>query len=217
MARRITGGIEVAGIDETIRAATAAKDEWGKAVLREIRGALRPMGSDIRKRFRGLGGTGDRVAGTVRTTVIAKGATVRMGNAKHPYSLGREFGARRKQTRLHTRRVQSGKNATRTVGGGTTRVFVSRIDYTSPNIFNSWTGNQFALGESDGRLVIEEESGRAYYPGIGAGGGKIYEALSKVAVRTIDAFPDETGKARSVASSGGGAAKLNEFLTSNGL
>jgi hypothetical protein len=163
------------------------------------------MGADIKKRFRDLGGTGDRVAGTVRTSVTAKGAAVRMGNSKHPYSVGREFGARRKQTRPHTAKR----------GGTTTRVFVAHIDYTSPNIFGPWTGNQFQLGESNGRVVIEEASGQAYYPGIGEGAGKIYEALSKVAARTIDAFPDETGKAK--ASASGSVAKLNEFLSSNGL
>ena len=134
MARRIVGGLSVAGLEETIAAASAAEKDLKTVMLREIRRELNPIRDDIRKRFRELGGTGPRVATTVRSTVTAKSAMVRMGNAKHPYSLGREFGAKRNRTRPFIRRVQTGAYVTRRAGGGQKRIMTDAIPYSSPGI-----------------------------------------------------------------------------------
>ena len=87
-----------------------------QAVVREILQELRPLANDIRQRFRDLGRTGARVATTVRVSTGGQSAKVSMGSAKHPYSLGREFGAKRNVTRPFFRRVQSGSFSTRRVG-----------------------------------------------------------------------------------------------------
>lgn len=210
MARRIVGGLSVQGLEETIAAASAAEKDLKTAVLREIRRELNPIRDDIRKRFRELGGTGPRVATTVRTSVTAKSAMVRMGNAKHPYSLGREFGAKRNRTRPFIRRVQSGAYATRRAGGGQQRVMTAAIPYSSPRIFDSWTGNQFKLGESGDRLTIEETSGRAFYPSIGAGAQNVFERLRAVADKYVDSFPGP-------ATTAGASERLAAFLTQGGL
>jgi len=186
---RITGGITVSGLEETIAAASAAEKDIKLAILREIRRELRPMADDVKNRFRELGGTGPRVATTVRASVGGKTAKISMGSAKHPYSLGREFGAKRNQTRPFFRRVQSGPFASRRAGGGERRVQTARIPYSSERIFGSWTGNQFDFGESGDRLTIKQTSGRAYYPAIGAGAVKVWERLSKVADRYVEALP----------------------------
>ena len=167
----------MAGLEETIAAATAAEKDVQQAVMRELRRELRPLASDIRDRFRQLGGTGARVATTVRSQVNSKSVAVRMGNAKHPYSLGREFGAKREQTRPHFRRVQSGRVASRQVGGGSRRVVVARIPYASERIFGPWTGNQYDIGEAGGRLTVLNESGKAFYPAIGSGASNVFERV----------------------------------------
>ena len=210
MARRIVGGLTVQGLEETIAAASAAERDLKVAVMREIRRELRPMVSDIKGRFSDLGGTGPRVATTVRSSVTAKTAAVRMGSPKHPYSLGREFGAKRGQTRAHIRRVQSGPLVSRTVGGGSQRVSVARIPYNKPSIFGPWTGNQFKLGESGDRLTIEETSGRAFYPSIGAGAQNVFERLRAVADKYVDSFPGP-------ATTAGASERLAAFLTQGGL
>ena len=193
MARRIVGGLSVTGLEETIAAASAAEKDVKQAVVREIRKELRPLANDIRQRFRDLGGTGARVATTVRVSTGGRSAKVSMGSAKHPYSLGREFGAKRNVTRPFFRRVQSGSFATRRVGGGERRVTRARIPYSKDTIFGAWTGNQFQLGESGDRLVIEQESGRAFYPGIGSGAQNVFERMKIVADRYLDQFPDAKG------------------------
>ena len=193
MARRIVGGLSVTGLEETIAAASAAEKDVKQAVVREIRKELRPLANDIRQRFRDLGGTGARVATTVRVSTGGQSAKVSMGSAKHPYSLGREFGAKRNVTRPFFRRVQSGSFATRRVGGGERRVTRARIPYAKDTIFGAWTGNQFQLGESGDRLVIEQESGRAFYPGIGSGAQNVFERMKIVADRYLDQFPDAKG------------------------
>ena len=181
------------GLEETIAAASAAEKDVKQAVVREIRKELRPLANDIRQRFRDLGGTGARVATTVRVSTGGQSAKVSMGSAKHPYSLGREFGAKRNVTRPFFRRVQSGSFATRRVGGGERRVTRARIPYAKDTIFGAWTGNQFQLGESGDRLVIEQESGRAFYPGIGSGAQNVFERMKIVADRYLDQFPDAKG------------------------
>ena len=193
MARRIVGGLSVTGLEETIAAASAAEKDVKQAGVREIRKELRPLANDIRQRFRDLGGTGARVATTVRVSTGGQSAKVSMGSAKHPYSLGREFGAKRNVTRPFFRRVQSGSFSTRRVGGGERRVTRARIPYSKDTIFGAWTGNQFQLGESGDRLVIEQESGRAFYPGIGSGAQNVFERMKIVADRYLDQFPDAKG------------------------
>lgn len=215
--RRITTGLQVTGLQESIAAAVAARDEWGDQFLKEVRAEIRPMSSDIRKRFKALGGTGDRVASTVRYSVTSKGAKISFGNAKHPYSLGREFGAKRNQTRPHSRKVQSGRTITRSVGGGASRQFVAKIPYSSPPIFDGWTGNQFQLGEAAGRLTIEQESGRAFYPGVGAGMQHLYDRLGKAAERTAESFPDQYGKAQRAIRANTAIGRLQNFLEEGGL
>jgi hypothetical protein len=210
VARRIVGGLSVAGLEETIAAASAAEKDLKTAVLREIRRELNPIRDDIRKRFRELGGTGPRVATTVRTSVTAKSAMVRMGNAKHPYSLGREFGAKRNRTRPFIRRVQTGAYVTRRAGGGQQRIMTAAIPYSSPRIFDSWTGNQFDLGESGDRLRVTKTSGRAFYPAIGAGAQNVFERLRAVADKYVDSFPGP-------ATTAGASERLAAFLTQGGL
>ena len=205
------------GLEETIAAASAAEKDLKTAVLREIRRELNPIRDDIRKRFRELGGTGPRVATTVRSTVTAKSAMVRMGNAKHPYSLGREFGAKRNRTRPFFRRVQSGAYAQRKVGGGQRRVMIAAIPYSSEKIFNSWTGNQYKIGESGGRLKIEQPAGRAFYPAIGAGAQNVFERLGKVADKYAGSFPGPSGAGGSPVSGSSPAERLQGFLSGNGL
>ena len=217
MARRIVGGLTVQGLEETIAAASAAEKDLKTAVLREIRRELNPIRDDIRKRFRELGGTGPRVATTVRTSVTAKSAMVRMGNAKHPYSLGREFGAKRNRTRPFFRRVQSGAMASRKVGGGQRQVMTAAIPYSSPRIFDSWTGNQFDLGESGDRLRVAKTSGRAFYPAIGAGAQNVFERLGKVADKYAGSFPGPSGAGGSPVSGSSPAERLQGFLSGNGL
>lgn len=217
MARRITTGLEVTGLAESLRAAFAARDDWGDRFIKEVRAEVRPMAADIRKRFKGLGGTGSRVATTVRSSVTKDGAKISFGTAKHPYSLGREFGAKRNQTRPHSRKVQSGRNITRTVGGGKSRTFVAEIPYSKSSIFDSWTGNQFTLGESAGRLTIEEESGRAFYPAVGAGMQHLYDRLGQAADRTAKSFPDQFGKAQQEIVNLTAVGRVNAFLQQNGL
>ena len=198
------------GLEETIAAASAAEKDLKTAVLREIRRELNPIRDDIRKRFRELGGTGPRVATTVRSTVTAKSAMVRMGNAKHPYSLGREFGAKRNRTRPFIRRVQTGAYVTRRAGGGQQRIMTAAIPYSSPRIFDSWTGNQFDLGESGDRLRVTKTSGRAFYPAIGAGAQNVFERLRAVADKYVDSFPGP-------ATTAGASERLAAFLTQGGL
>ena len=204
------------GLEETIAAASAAEKDLKTAVLREIRRELNPIRDDIRKRFRGLGGTGPRVATTVRSTVTAKSAMVRMGNAKHPYSLGREFGAKRNRTRPFIRRVQTGAYVTRRAGGGQQRIMTAAIPYSSPRIFDSWTGNQFDLGESGDRLRVTKTSGRAFYPAIGAGAQNVFERLGKVADKYAGSFPDRVGNASKI-STNSPVDRLAAFLATGGL
>lgn len=181
-------------IVDVVAAARHAKDDWGKATLREIRKALSPIRSDIRNSYQRLGGTGPLVAQTARTQVTARGAAVAEGSRDTAgFLFGREFGAKRTQTRPHTRRVQSGRLAARQVGGGETRVFVAHIDYTSPKIFGKWTGNQFELGQAGGRITLDKVSGNAFYPAVGKGAQNVLDALAKIADDTIARFPD--GKA----------------------
>jgi hypothetical protein len=217
VARRIVGGLSVQGLEETIAAASAAEKDLKTVMLREIRRELNPIRDDIRKRFRELGGTGPRVATTVRSTVTAKSAMERMGNAKHPYSLGREFGAKRNRTRPFFRRVQSGAMASRKVGGGQRQVMTAAIPYSSPRIFDSWTGNQFDLGESGDRLRVTKTSGRAFYPAIGAGAQNVFERLGKVADKYAGSFPGPSGAGGSPVSGSSPAERLQGFLSGNGL
>lgn len=215
MARRIVGGLSVTGLEETIAAASAAEKDVKQAVVREIRKELRPLANDIRQRFRDLGGTGARVATTVRVSTGGQSAKVSMGSAKHPYSLGREFGAKRNVTRPFFRRVQSGAFATRRVGGGERRVTRARIPYAKDTIFGAWTGNQFQLGESGDRLVIEQESGRAFYPGIGSGAQNVFERLKKVADKYADSFPAATGAGAPAGPSS--LERLEAYLKGGGI
>jgi hypothetical protein len=217
VARRIVGGLSVAGLEETIVAASAAERDLKTVMLREIRRELNPIRDDIRQRFRGLGGTGPRVATTVRTSVTGKSAMVRMGNAKHPYSLGREFGAKRNRTRPFFRRVQSGAYTQRKVGGGQRQVMTAAIPYSSPRIFDSWTGNQFDLGEFADRLRVTKTSGRAFYPGIGVGAVNVHQRLGKIADKYAASFPGPGGVGGSPVSGLSPVQRLQGFLSGNGL
>lgn len=196
-------GLRVTGLSETIEAAKAATDEWGKAVLREIRKAITPIRNEARQKFEALGGVGPMVAQTVRVSVSSRGAAVLAGGGKAaPVVMGREFGAKRKSTRPHQRR------GTKTV---------ARIPYSSPSIFGPWTGNQFDVGFSGGRLNVGEVSGRAFYPAVGAGAEKVYRALEGVTERTVAKFPDAIGRTSSAQSERSVVASLNDFLSRGGL
>ena len=201
----------MSGLEETIQAAQSAEKDLRTVMQREIRRELRPLVSDIKGRFRDLGGTGPRVATTVRSQVNSKGAAVRMGNAKHPYSLGREFGAKRGQTRPFFRRVQSGALVSRKVGGGARRVLVARIPYSKDSIFGPWSGNQFKLGEAGGRLTVEESSGKAFYPAIGVGAQNVFERLKTVAETYVDSFPSPAE------SSAARIDRMRAFLEAGGI
>jgi hypothetical protein len=202
MAERI--GLQVSGLTETVEAARAASDEWGKAVLREIREAITPIRDEARAKFEALGGVGPKVAATVRVSVSSKGATVLAGGGKvAPFIMGREFGADRLQTRPFQRR-----------GGRRT---VANIPYAKDSIFGPWTGNQFVIGFSGGRLNLGEVSGRAFYPSVGAGAEKVYKALEGVAAKTIARFPDAVGRTNEAATQDSAIASLNNFLARGGL
>lgn len=201
-------GVQLRGLVETIEAAKLAQDEWGKATLREIRRAINPIRDDVRNKFQELGGTGPRTAATVRATVTQRGAGVQFGSAKTPFAMGREFGAKRTQTRTFIRRVQTGRNASRVVGGGSTRASVSHIPYNRDSIFGPWTGNDFSLGDAGGRLTFDVVSGHAFYPNIGKGAQNVYDALDHIAQRTIDRFPGGVAQANTMTR----LAKLETLL-----
>lgn len=198
----------MSGLVESIEAARLAGDDWGKATLREIRQALNPMRDDIRNSFEALPGTGPRTAKTVKASITARGAGISFGSAKAPYAMGREFGAKRSQTRSYIRRVQSGRLAGRKVGSGSQRVTVSRIPYNRDSIFGPWTGNDFDLGEAGGRLTFDKVSGHAFYPGVGKGAQNVFDALSHIADKTIDRFPGGVAQANTMAR----LAKLETLL-----
>lgn len=181
--------LKVVGLLDTIEAARKAGDEAARAPLREIRRELTPLRKSIRRDFAELGGVGPEVARSVSTVAGTRGVGVRMGGRKYPFAPGREFGAKRMQTRAHFRRVQSGAYTGRRVGGGVRTTVIARIPYASDAIFGSWTGNQFDIGQSGGRLVLGQVSGRAFYPNIGAGAENIYNALEQLADKWLDQFP----------------------------
>jgi hypothetical protein len=211
-------GLQISGLAETIQAARAGADKWGKAVTQEIRQAITPIRNEARQKFEALGGTGPMVAQTVRVSVSSRGAAVVAGGGKvGPFMMGREFGADRLQTRPFQRRVQSGRLISRKVGGGEKRTMIARIPYAKESIFGPWTGNQFVLGFSGGRLNLGQVSGRAFYPSVGAGAEKVYRALEGVAERTIAAFPDEIGRTQAALAERTVVASLNDFLSRGGL
>jgi hypothetical protein len=90
------------------------------------------------------------------------------------------------------------------------------IPYSSPRIFDSWTGNQFDLGESGDRLRVTKTSGRAFYPAIGAGAQNVFERLGKVADKYAGAFPDRVGNAGKI-STNSPTDRLAAFLATGGL
>lgn len=63
------------------------------------------------------------------------------------------------------------------------------IPYSSPRIFDSWTGNQFDLGESGDRLRVTKTSGRALTLRLGPARRNAFERLGKVAHKYAGAFP----------------------------
>ena len=203
------GAIEVSGLVEVIEAAKWAKDEWGRAVLREIRAAIAPMQADIRNRFDALRHAGPLVGATVAVSVLAKGAAIRMGGSKAPYAAGMEWGSKKTETRPFIRKVGTGRLAARKVGGGEGRVIVSHINYSSPNIFGPWTGNQFDLGQTGDRVTFAQVSGHAFFPGIAAGGQGVVDRLLKIEQDTLARFPDGNIKAANAASA---AARLESLL-----
>lgn len=191
---------------ETIEAAAAGAKGLKSSPLKEIRETLNPMRDDIRNRFNALSGTGPNVAKTVRTVVSAKSAGIAMGSPKAPYSAGREFGAKQRERAVIRRRPSSGQT-----------YIAKGVPYWLPSIFGLWTGNQFEIGESGGRLTLGEVSGNAFYPGIGAGAQNIYTALEKTAADYIALFPGTTGNTKAGKAAATEVGKLSRFLKSGGL
>lgn len=207
--------VRVVGLSETLEAAKAAEKGLQRDVLKELRRVLTPLRSKIRNEFSALGGTGPRVATTVRTSTTSKSVGVIFGNAKHPYSMGREFGAKRNSTRPFM--VSTGRFATRGTARGTRAEVVRRIPYSSDSIFGPWTGNQFEIGESNGRLTLGDVSGRAFYPTIGAGAQNVYDQLEKIAGSYVDRFPDAVGATSAATAKASPVGQLAAFLASGGL
>lgn len=208
-------GLRVVGLSETLEAAKNGEANLEREVLKEIRRALVPMRNQIRNEFQALGGTGPQVAKSVRSSVTGKSVAVQFGGPQHPYAAGREFGAKRRSTRPFI--VSTGRYATRGTARGSRAVVVRRIPYASPTIFGPWTGNQFELGETGGRLTLGEVAGNAFYPTVGAGAQNVYDELGRLADRFLARFPGaatSTGAAQARRSPVG---QLASFLASGGL
>lgn len=216
MASTIKTGVVVKNLAETIQAARTGSDDLARAPLRAIRETLGPMRDDIRRRFDQLGGTGPRVARTVRTRVSSTGAGIQMGGSSTPFAPGREFGAKRMQTRPHVRRVRSGPRRNPIEAVSTRRLTVARIPYASANIFDTWTGNQYDLGET-GRSGLGKVSGRAFYPGIADGELSVMSKLGKIADEYVGLFPGAVSNTPAAEAKDTPAGQLAAFLARGGL
>lgn len=139
--------LQVKGLKELQAALKDAEDGSLRDMRKAMRSALLPIVADAKGRFEGLGGTGPRTAGTVRSFNTSNGIGVQFGGNKG-YEFGREFGARYHRISTFTQRRPSGPvQVTR------------RMDYSKPSIFGPWTGNRFLL--KSGRV-----SGRAFNPAV---------------------------------------------------
>jgi hypothetical protein len=162
--RRPRGGrltdIYVEGLDTLVFRAAATSREMRQEVRREIRRIVRPTVKDARDRFEQLGGTGPRVAKTVRLTFKGDDIALSFGGRAAPFAAGREWGAKRDWTRRHV--AQVGWR-----GRGGRKVVARNMGYSSnPKMFGPWTGNQFTLGTAGTRMTVQDVSGRAFYPAI---------------------------------------------------
>ena len=206
-------GIIVYNLAEVIEAAKKASNDWGGDVLKEIRAAINPIRDEARDKFEQLGGTGPRTAKSVRTfTSVKQGAGVRMGGARYPYALGREFGAKRNATRPIYRRGRRDS-----AGQSTSTFVVRRIPYSKASIFGLWTGNQFELGETGGRLTLQQVSGNAFYPAIGAGAQNVFDALAKSTDNVMALFPGSVANTQLAQGGASRLAKLTNLLKQGGI
>lgn len=152
--------VYVEGLDLLVFKAAATSREMRNEVRRELRKIIRPTVRDAKARFEKLGGTGPKVAATVRLTFRGDDAALSFGGRSVPYAAGREWGAKRDWTRRHVATVGWR-------GRGGRKVVARQVGYSSnPNIFGAWTGNQFQLGTAGTRMTVQDVSGRAFYPAI---------------------------------------------------
>lgn len=159
---------KVTGFKEIQQALKAVEDGSLRDMRQAIRTALLPAVVDAKARFEGLGGSGARrTASTVRAFATANGIGVQFGG-KYGFEFGKEFGAKGNKTSTFAQKRPSGTvQVTRT------------IDYANPHIFNTWTGNQFAL--TGGAI-----SGRAFHPAVQAHWRVASAEMSKVLGRYAD-------------------------------
>jgi hypothetical protein len=144
-----------------------------------IRKAVGPITSEAKQRFRSLPGTGRRVARTVRAGSTATAVSISFGSKRHPYSFGREFGAKRLATRPHSRRyhLKDGSTITKTN-------IVAHTNFRANSMFGEWTGNRYTLGKG-------QTSGRAMLPAISHGLTRLRADLEK----SLDGYLTELAKA----------------------
>lgn len=69
--------------------------EARRDMSKRLRRIAAPTKAATQAAFRSLGGTGPRVARTVKMTALPERVTFSFGSAADPYSPGREFGAKR--------------------------------------------------------------------------------------------------------------------------
>lgn len=151
--------LQVKGLKELQQALRDAEDGSLRDMRKAIRTALAPIVADARSRFEGLGGTGARTAATVRSFNTANGFGVQFGG-KAGYEFGREFGAR--YHRISTYQMK-----------GAAGLVTRQMNYASPRIFDTWTGNRFTL--TSGAV-----SGRAFNPAVQDHWRVASKAISKV-------------------------------------
>jgi hypothetical protein len=142
-----------------------------------LRGLLAPTILEAKSRFSSLGGTGRRTAATVKGFVRQSSIGFQMGARGAEgvgFELGREFGA--KPPGQSTKRRSPHTYFVRTPAGY--RRAERTIDYSDPDIFGPWTGNQFQP-ELHGP---EGVSGHAFYPSI----ARSYEELQRKIVDVLE-------------------------------
>lgn len=133
------------GLGALTRVARAISKDASKDWRREVRAAGRPMVNDAKSRFRRLDGAlSTSTARSVSLAISNTGVEMKLGGPKYPAARAREFGSNRGVTRKHDVSDAFGRGV-RLVG------ITKRINYRSPRIFGSWTGN-------------DNRSGRAFYP-----------------------------------------------------
>lgn len=153
--------VEVDGLGALTRVTRALGRDASKDWRREIRAAGRPMAADAKSRFRRLDGVlTTTTARSVGLAINTRGVEMKMGGSRHPAARAREFGSNRAVTRLH--------DVTNAFGRGVHLTGITkRINYRSPAMFGSWTGN-------------DNRSGRAFFPAYREGRADVLRRLYKL-------------------------------------